>query len=362
MAEKIKSVFGPYSDKLQVVVDSSLDKFAPVWWKKYFDWGTPKIGLTFETVIGRSRIEAAASVVATGASAPLRSRPNLEKLTGNIPAIKEKFVMSENDYRDMLALQGLNVDDKALANLMLDLLFGDVKKVGDASMKRLDFMVLQGLSTGKINLSITNNPDGIVTGDIDLLMPSDNFKKVVEKWSIPASATPITDIKTIVEAAGDRGISFEKILMTRAAFWKLQACDETKAMMAGFFKMASNQRRLGTLDEINQMLESNQFPMIEIVNESIGVEADGKISVLKPFNETSVVFIPAGKLGLIQNAIPIEQLKPVSNVSYATYEKALISKYAQNDPFAEYTSIELNAFPGIEAIDRIFILDCETKA
>lgn len=360
MADKIKSVFGAYSDKLQVVVDSSLEKFAPVWWKNYFDWGIQKTSLTFETVIGRSRIEAAASVVASGSSSPLRSRAGLEKLSGSIPAIKEKFIMSENDYRDMLVLQSMNVDDVTLRNAMLDLLFADVKKVGDASMKRLDYMVLQAISTGIISMTTTNNPDGIVTGNIDLLMPAGNKKKASVLWSLLATAKPITDIKTIVEAAEDKGISFAKILMTRTTFWKLQAAAETTSMMAGFFRMTTGQKRVGTLDEINQMLESNQFPVIEIVNQTIGIESDGIISAQKPFSENSVVFIPSGKLGLIHNAIAIESLKPVASVSYATFERSLISKYAQNDPFAEYTAVELNAFPGIEAIDRIMILDCES--
>jgi len=359
---KIKSIFAPYSDRLQVMVDASQDKFAPVWWKNYFDWGIPRISLTYETVIGRSRIEAAASVVAHQSSAPLRSRDKLSKLSGEVAAIKEKFQLTEADYRDYLTLQNLSVDDQTKKQALLNLMFSDMKRVGDAAMKRIDMMVLQAVSTGKISMTATNNPDGIVTGDIDLLMPVDNFKKVVEKWSVPETATPITDIKTQVEAGEDAGRSFAKMLMTRSTFWKLQKCNETMSMMAGYFRMNTNQKRVGTLDEINEMLTSNGFPTIELVNEAIGVESDGKISVQRPFKDTSVVFIPAGKLGLINCAIPIEQMKPVAGISYATYENGLISKWQENDPFAEWTAIELKAFPGLEAIDRMYIMDVETKA
>lgn len=359
---RVKSIFGPYADKLQVMVDASQDKFAPVWFGQYFDWGIPKISLSYETVIGRTRIEAAASVVAHQSSAPLRSRDKLEKLTGEVAAIKEKFQMTESDYRDYLTLQSLNVDEQTKKKALLDLMFSDVKRVGDASMKRIDMMVLQAISTGKISMTATNNPDGIVTGDIDLLMPADNFKKVTEKWSIPASAKPITDIKNIVEAAEDKGRSFAKMLMTRTTFWKLQKCDETLSMMAGYFRMGTNQKRVGTIDEINEMLSSNGFPTIELVNESIGVESDGIISVQKPFKDTSVSFIPAGKLGVINNAIPIEQMKPVNGISYATYNNGLISKWSETDPYTEWTAVELKAFPGVSAIDAIYILDVETKA
>ncbi len=360
MAEKLNSIFGKYSGKMQVMIDKAQDKFAPVWFKNYFDWGTPKTTLTFETAIGRSRIEAAASVVDRNSSAPLRGRQGIEKLRGEVPAIKEKFKMTEQDYRDWEMLKAMNVADSAKLTTMLDLMFGDIKKVGNASMKRLDFMVLQGISTGEIDLTTTNNPDGIVTGKIDLLMPSTNKRKVAAVWSNPETATPITDIKDAVEAATDRGISFEKILMTRNSFWNLQKCDETIKMLNGFYRLPTNTKRIGTLKEINEMLESNLFPVIEIVNEVIGIEKDGKISTYKPFKDSSVVFIPSGKLGVVHNAIAIEEMHPVEGVSYAKYEKSLISKWSQNDPFGEFTAVELNAFPGFEAIDSIFILDSAT--
>lgn len=108
---KIKSIFGTYADSLQVMIDNSLGQFAPTWYPKYFGWGTPQSSLTFVSAIGRSRIEAAASIVARDSSTPQRSRAALEKLTGEIPAIKEMFKMTESDYRDFMTLQALNVDD-----------------------------------------------------------------------------------------------------------------------------------------------------------------------------------------------------------------------------------------------------------
>ncbi len=359
---KIQSIFGPYAEKMQVMIDKSLEKFEPVWFKKYFDYGVTTTSLNFTTVIGRSRIEAAASVVDRNSPAPLRGRATLEKLTGSVPAIKEAFKLSEEDYRNYLTIQAMNVSEAAKKTQLLDLMFGDVKKSGQSPLKRLDIMCLQAVSRGVVDLGATNNPDGLALGEISLLMKEDNFKKVVEKWSVPATATPITDIKNIVEEAEDKGLIFEKILMTRNSFWKLQKCDETMKMVAGHFRMATNQKRLGTLLEINEMLEANQFPIIEIVNEVIGIEKDGAITPYRPFKDTSVSFIPSGKLGIIHNAYAIEQLEPVKHVDYATYEKVLISKWRQNDPWGEFTGCELNAFPGVEAIDRIFILDVETKA
>ena len=360
MAERAISIFGKYAEKLQVMIDNSLDKFEPVWWKNYFDWGVPKTTLTYETAIGRSRIEAAASVVDSDSPAPLRSRNKLEKLRGEVAAIKEKFVMSQADYREWEALKNLNVGDGTKLKAMLDLIYNHVKIVADASMKRLDAMTLQGISYGYINMSLTNNPDGIVTGDLDLLMPTENNRKVVDLWSNPTTAQPVTDFLNAVEDAEDKGRKISKALMTRTKFWQMRKTDEVIKMLNVYFRVNTNAKRLGTQDEINEMLEANGLPIIELVNEVIGIESDGVISTYKPFREDSVVFIPDGKLGVIHNAIAIEELHPVAGVSYGKYERALISKWSQNDPFAEYTGVELNAFPGFEAIDGIYILDTAT--
>jgi hypothetical protein len=360
MAEKLTSIFGAYSGKMQVMIDKAKDKFAPVWWTNYFDWGVPKTTLTFETAIGRSRIEAAASVVDRNSPAPLRSRKGIEKLHGEVPAIKEKFKMTEADYRDWEMLKAMNVDNGTQLNAMLDLMFNDIKVVADSTMKRLDYMVLQGISTGEINIDIANNPDGVVSGSIPLLMPDDNKRKVATVWSSPSSATPFTDIQNVVTAAEDKGIGFEKILMTRSTFMKMQKCDEVIKLLNAFYRLPSNAKTLATIDQINEVLESYMFPKIEIVNQVIGVEKKGVISPVRPFKDESVVFIPAGKLGVMHNAVAIEELHPVEGVSYAKNGRTLISKWAQNDPFGEYTQGELNAFPGFEAIDQIFILDSAT--
>lgn len=362
MAEKIQSIFGPYADKMQVVIDKKADAFASTWFQKYFDWGVTSLSLQFTTAIGRSRIEAAASIVDREASAPLRGRNQLEKLSGEVPAIKEKFKLSETDYRNFMTLQAMNVSDATKKAQLLDLMFGDVKKAGEAPLKRLDIMCLQAISTGYVKINADTNPDGIALGDIPLLMPESNFVKVTEKWSVPATATPITDIQTEVKRREDKGISTEKMLMTRNTFWKFQKCTEVVQSLNGFFHLPSNAKVIGTIEQINEYLASNLLPMIEIVNEVKGIEKDGIITAYRPFNDTSVSFLPAGKLGIIHNAYAIEQLKPVSNVNYATYEKVLISKWQQNDPFAEFTGCELSAFPGVEQIDSISIMDIETKA
>jgi len=359
---KIKSLFGAYSDKLQVIIDTSKAAFAPRWYPQYFNFAPAQQSLTFTSAVGRQRIEAAASIVNRDSASPLRSRQGLEKYTGDIPAIKEKMKMTEEDYRNFLSMQSLNVDEATKRQQLLDLLFGDVRKVGESAHKRLDIMCLEAVSTGKISLDIINNPDGLVLANpLDLLMPSSNRSNAAVSWATAATATPIADIQAVIQAASDKGISFQKILMSNNLWLKFKVTKEVLDTMQAYFygpKPGSgfNPVAISTLGRVNEYMTANRLPVIEIVDVPVGIEKDGDISTIRPFNENNVSFIPSGILGSVKNAISIEQISPVEQVKYATYDRALISKWSENDPFGEYTGVELNAFPAFEKIDSTFIL------
>lgn len=353
----VQSIFGAYAQRLQVMIDASTEKFAPTWFQNYFDIAPPSPLLDYTTVVGRSRIEAAASVVDRASKSPVRSRQALEKYSGKIPAISEKFNMDEDDVRNFLSLQAMPVSDETKKAQILNFIFEDVKKVGDAAMKRLDMMALEAVSTGKISLTVTNNPDGIVLANaLDLLMPTGNKVNASTTWNTANSATPITDITGIVNTAKSAGRSFEKILMDWASWLLFIKTTEVKDLFGAYIGKINN-KVIPTLDGVNAMLTGLMLPQIEIVDHAIGVEKDGVITTVKPWETTNVAFIPAGKLGVIHNSVAIEELKPVQHVSYGKFrDLALISKWGDNDPFQEFTKVEANAIPGVSAIDGIYLL------
>jgi len=353
----VKSIFGTYADKLQVLIDKANDRFAPTWFQNFFDVATPQPTLDFKSVIGRSRVEAAATVVARGSKKPVRSRQGLEAYSGNIPAISEKIHLNEDDMRQFLMLQNMAVSDETKKKQILDFLFGDVKKVGDAAMKRIDIMCLEAVSTGKISLTLTNNPDGIVLSSaLDLLMPAGNKVNAAVTWATAGSATPITDIQGIVNAARARGIAFERILMDWTSWFLFIKTTEVKDQYGNFLGK-SNNKTFPTLDTVNDFLRSQKLPTIEIVDQSIGIEKDGVINTISPWETTNIAFLPAGNLGEIKNAVAIEELKPISQVTYGKFrDLALISKWGDTDPYQELTGVEANAFPSLTAIDAIYLL------
>lgn len=360
---KLESVFGDYAKSLQQVVDKSLGLFAPVWHERYFRMGIPSATLDYTTMIGKERINAAASVIARGSSAPIRSRAGLIKLSGQVPAISEKFVMDENDYRNMMLVQNMSVSDESKRNQMLDLLFNDTKKAGDAAHKRLDIMAMQAISTGTISLTIETNPDGLTLSEpIDLLMPDANRRNAAVAWSSASTATPITDIRNTVYAAAQMGRTFEKMIMSWSLFNTFCATKEVQDTLKAFYYGPKpggsfDPVAVTLLSNVNDFLSRNMLPIIEINNEVIGIEKDGLITTFRPFNQTNVSFIPAGIIGEIKNAYAIEEMSRVDKVTYALYGRALISKWKENDPFQELTKVELNAIPSLNNIDLIYILD-----
>ena len=354
----MQSVFGVYAQQLQSIIDLNLDKFAPVWYPRYFDMAPTQSTLTYVSVIGASRIEAAASVVERSSAAPLRSRAAINTLTGNIPAMKEKFLMKESDYRDFLTFQATTfIDGNAKRDQILQILFDDAKKAGIAPHKRLDIFALEMLSTGNCTLTTTNNPDGLVEPvTIDLLMPAGNKSFCSVVWSTPTTSKPITDITAVVQDAYSKGRTFSKILMSYANFILFSKSAEVISSLISFNSLQKG-AQVATIDKVNEYLAANLLPKIEVVNEIIGIEKDGVVGSIKPFADTNVSFIPDGKLGTIKNALAMEQMEPVQGINYGVYNKALVSKWRQSDPWGEYTGVELNAFPSLDAIDNIFLMN-----
>ena len=58
----------------------------------------------------------------------------------------------------------------------------------------------------------------------------------------------------------------------------------------------------------------------------------------------------------VHNGVIAEEFKPVDKVAYAKFKNALISKWQENEPWAEFTKGEVNAFPGFDAIDQIHLI------
>jgi len=333
-------------------------------WRNYFTWGIKKGELTFETLIGRSRNPAAASIVDKNSPAPLRSRPGLTAVSGKIPTMKEKFSIDQDDYRAIDNLKNY-LQGQALEDEIARLLSDDIRECSLSTDLRLDYMMLQGLSTLHIDVSVINNPDGAVFGKLPLLQPADmatHLLTVSKAWSDPTS-DPIQDIRDLVlRVSATKGLVFASMWMDNAKWFQLSQNPALKAYITGYNNPGSNAKFVVTLDSVNEFLTANRLPVINLVDQVIGIESIATqadkaepIKYQRPFEPENVVFVPAGRLGTMHNAYVIEERAPVDGKTYATYDRALLKKWRDDDPWREYTEIELNAFPGFEVADNIYV-------
>ncbi len=358
----VDSIFGDLARpaNIQGLIDGQIPLlFAKSKWRQYLDWGIPQTDLTFDTVIGRKRIEAAASIVDPDAPAPLRARGKLEKLTGKIPTMKEAFTLNQSDYRKLKSMQSLPISDQAIKDALIKNLDDSVTAAGLSTDYRIDIMFFQGVSTFTVDTGIIQNPDGANLGTIDLLAESYQKRGVVKSWDhADNNADIFKDIEDLVLYAASRGRSFKEIWIDQEKWLKVKNNLTVQAKLQSFYRQTQNVAN--TLNNVNEYMSENKFPPFVIINERRNIELDGNDTIINPFEKNNVVFIPDGKLGIVHNAVAIEEWEPIEGINYAKYDRALIAKWRENNPWKEFTQVELNAFPALEAIDGIYILQTTT--
>lgn len=318
------------------------------------------MSLNFDAAIGRERIAAAASIVDSDAPAPLRSRKKLELYKGKIPAIKEKFRMNQDDMRTLEVLRALPIAG-GNGDALVQFLDQDLQEAAVSGDKRVDIMLLQAISTLTIDVSVTNNPDGVAYGVIDLLAQPYQAQGVPIVWSSATTANPIDDIENfIVSMWKIRGRQFGRILMSYELWLQFKKTTQVKNYLATFFNTGKNASTFAvTLANVNEMMSANMWPQIEIVNHVSNVEVDGVPTYIRAFNSNNVAFVPNGKLGTLFQAVSMEEIHAVKDKNYAKFGPTLVSKWAESDPLVEFTGMEMNAFPAVN-IDSIFILKTDT--
>lgn len=363
----IPSFFGEDAStpSIQALVDDTLETLqAKSFWRTFLDVDLPQASLSFEQVIGRSRIEAAASIVDIDADAPLRANATLEKYYGAIPTMKEAFYLKQSEIRDLLSLQESQLlGGNASVQALIAKLYDHVSQAAVAGDKRVDILLLQAISTLALDVSVTYNPDGAALGAIDLLPKSYQKQGVPITWDTNlTTATPIDDIDTFSEFINATfGRDFGRIVMSRKKWRIFRRMTQVTQQLVAFYNIGKQAASYApTLDAVNEMFDANGWPMIEIINDVVGIESDGIVSPFRFFSDDNIVFMPSGKVGTLKNAVPMERLRPLENISYADFGPTLVKKWADNRPYKEVTEMEMNACPAINT-DAIFLLQTNVQ-
>lgn len=313
--------------------------------------------LQYTTLLGERGAPVMADFVSFGSSIPQKRREQVDKVFGEITKTAISRVMDENDYNDYLALRNQsNVD---LSDI-LEFAYNDLDFCFKGVMSRLEWLTLQAISSGTVDVTTSNNAGKITTTQIDFGIPSGNQTVAqTAAWDGNAStATPIKDLMNLYRTAKDNGVTPVRTLMRQSDFYDLIAADEVKNTISPILYSGNQTTNINLgLQQVNAYLQSIGLPPITIVDQSVQVELnDGSRTSINPWDENQIAMIPALKLGNMLNA-PIAEEGRISFATESKRRNVLLQKYSTVDPFAEVTKGITNSFPQFQLANEVYLMD-----
>ena len=358
------SIFGELTKQVQIRIDaaSELKKrlFDQSVYEQYLDWDVPTIGLNFEELIGSYNLSVAAATLDSNGKEPIMGTEGLETLKEKVLNHSMSFSMNIDQYRKVLQiLDSRVISDAAKTQQLINLMWKNVNNAVNSVQSKLDMIFLGALSNeGVFTFDATNNPEAGVRGTIDFKMPDANKADVTISWTSGNAATVdcFDDIQSLLDAAQDK-VVFEKILLSQA---KLSYITRNAAMKKVVFGTDKASTPL-LLSNLNEFMRENNFPVFEVIRRTTRVQNNGTLAEYTPWNGDSMVFVPAGKLGVIKNAYADNELRQEPGVSYSNFGKIRISQWGKgetdNSNGVEFTKAQSLSLPVISEINGIYSLN-----
>uniref|UniRef100_A0A6M3JUI2 Putative capsid protein n=1 Tax=viral metagenome TaxID=1070528 RepID=A0A6M3JUI2_9ZZZZ len=327
-----------------------------LFWQKFFPLKYTT-QLTWESLTGSHGSPVMADVIEYNASAPLKTRRVVTKTTGDIPKIAIKRQMDEKDYNEYNTLKALARGDES-RNALLDLVFGDIDFCYTGVMSRTEYLAMQALSYGVIALTTSNNNGIITEANCDFGVPAANKGAVALQWSQASGATPLDDIRTIVDNQAASGYTYEYMVMDKTALGELQANTQVKEEFS-VLRNTDITSSKPMLSEMNRVLEARLLPKIIVVDSMARFEnAEHSLTNVAAWKTGYVTFIPELRVGNILHGPIAEETSPSVSKKALQVKRdhILLSKWSELEPFGEFTKGQANAFPRFTDVDSLFML------
>ena len=360
------SIFGELTKEVQIRIDAATELrkrlFDQNIYERYLDWDVPTIGLNFEELIGQYNLSVAAATLDSKGKEPILGTEGLETLKQKVLTHQMSYSMPIEEYRKVLQiLDSRMLTDDQKTQQLINLMWNNVSTVVKSVQSKLDIIFLGALSNkGVFTFNANNNPEGGVRGIIDYKMPPENIASVTLDWTDTNkdNVDPFEDIQGVVDAAQDK-VTFDRIVMSPARLSYLLKSRKMKQVIFGTDKSGTPLLMSG----LNEFLRSNDLPVIETVRRITRIQDNGKLSEYKPWNDKNIVFVPAGKLGVIKNAYADNELRQEPGVTYSNYGRIRISQWGKgetdNSNGVEFTKAQSLSLPVLTEINGIYSLTVE---
>lgn len=321
---------------IKAVIDRVMQtKWDTVYWKRYLDF-EQTISRTFKTYLGTVTGVTAGSVIDRNSNKPIRQRRSLGSGIGEVAYLGDKYQI-DNDRLDTLKSlidkynQAKTGEQVSALNNIINYIVDDLRQVLLAPHKRMDLVVGSLRSTGKAEVKLADNPEGIELIDIELPFVS-KTPQAGDKTNF------ITYLKKEIEALKATLGIFSVMEMSRSSFNNyIVGSAEFGAnykMMFGAAELAAS-GGLITDAMANQVFTGIGLPPIRIVEEYVAM-ADG--SVKQIFADKRVTLLQADKIGKMMWHEPYEATDPVPGKTYTRSEGGMYVSQVRTEEgrFMEY--------------------------
>lgn len=298
----------------------------------------------------------AADVVAMDSALPLKKRDSKYQASGDIPKMGLRMQLNERQLTDLDTLVARGAKDSQIVAK----LFADTPKVIAAILERIEFMFLQGLSSG---VTLVEDADNVGTGvRLDYGYFTANKFGVAVLWSTAATATPLDDFKRVIAKAKADGNTITNVMMDSTAFDNLAATKQVKDSFAFSQGFVGTTVPTPDFDQVNALMQRKYKFTIQIVDRSVRIEKNGIQTAKKPWQDGSVVFVCSTEVGTVVYATLAEKNHKVAGVTYEDSGSfTLVSKYRKNEPsLSEWTASQARVVPVITNVDQIYLIDSKT--
>lgn len=298
----------------------------------------------------------AADIVALDSSLPLKKRDSFGTASGDIPKLGMKLQLSEKQMSDIDVLKARNVE----TSVLVDKIFQDQVKATMGIHEKLEFIFLQGLSTG---IGLVEDENNVGTGiRVDYGYLASNKFGASLPWSNP-NAKPIDDIKRVIKEARAKGDNIKVLMMSDTTFDKLAENAQTRENFAFSQNFVGTNIPTPDFEQVNALMQRKFGLTIVVVDRTVTTERDGVRTVHTPWATDNVIFLTSPKVGKLAYGILAEETRKSPKVMY---EKSgsfiLLKKWSTEEPFAEFTSSQALALPVINNVSSIYLLNCEEAA
>lgn len=279
-------------------------------------------------------------------------RASVNEETKEMPFFKEAIVIKEKDRQNLL--MAMSAQNAQWRDLILDVIYGDVKSLVDGADVQAERMRMQLLADGAINIT---SVDGDIVLDYGLPVGNKETLLTTAKWSALATATPVTDIaewQDAIELA--TGVRPTRAICSRKTFRYIQQNASIRMDINPI-----NGATIVTEAVLKQYLLNKLNLSVEVITGTFIAEDGSEVAY---YPDEKFTLFPEGSLGSTYYGTTPEEADLITGQTNANVQLVrngiAITTIKQVDPVNVLTKVSQVCLPSFEKITQIFIATVHT--